>query len=75
MQKSNFIDEMLSANSIEFKAVTLLVESTGTYLGLGIKINKDDPCFFFDYGENIVLISYSENLRVDERVHLIEIGL
>jgi hypothetical protein len=75
MQKSNLIDEMLSANSTEFKTVTLLVEYTGTYLGLGIAINKDDPYFFFDFGENIILGSYPENSRVDERMHLIEIGL
>jgi hypothetical protein len=75
MEQKNFIDEMLSENSIDWTTIKLLVEDTGTYQGLGIGINGDNSCVFFDLEENIVLDSYLENSRVDERVHLIEVGL
>jgi hypothetical protein len=57
------------------KETTLLVEDTGTYLGLGLVIDENELCIFFDMEENAVLDSYPENSRVEGSVHLIQIGL
>jgi primase-polymerase (primpol)-like protein len=57
------------------KETTLLVEDTGTYLGLGLVIDENEPCILFDLKENIVLDNYPENSRIDKCVHLIQIGL